>query len=197
MENFWTTRSDAHYTEIRKQLFHLASKHQLYMHDLELALQNCTYIVRCCPLAYFFEDNPIDHTLLPGIDVAIHLEDGQVSAHSYILTRRCPFFKGLLDGFSGGLWVSTRGKEDGLTPIDLTHLRKEPFFKVLTWIYTDQDGKLFQDLMTEPLETYAEKVIDVLAIANELLLEPLAMICQSRLGKCSKWSKLLPAHGVS
>jgi hypothetical protein len=75
-------------------------------------------------------------------------------------------------------------------------------------IYADTDDELFEDVKANDLDDFVDLIIDVLAIANELMLERLAQICQKLLGRfgnlsncqflaiangCSEYSECLPS----
>jgi hypothetical protein len=52
---------------------------------------------------------------------------------------------------------------------------------VLKWIYTGS-GYSFADIGGKDVEDFIDKLIEVLSIANELMIEPLSLACQELLG---------------
>ncbi|OJD21549.1 hypothetical protein ACJ73_07110, partial [Blastomyces percursus] len=129
-----------------------------------------------------------DPNFFGSSDVVIELDGGDVNAHSQILCARCPFFTGLFYGRAGGRWLTGRrdgSPDSGVDPlrIDLRHIRHDIFKFVLRHIYADTDDELFENVKFDELEDLIDLVIDVMAVANELMLDRLAQICQKLLGR--------------
>ena len=53
----------------------------------------------------------------------------------------------------------------------------------LQHIYADTGEELFEDVITDDLDEFLDLVIEVMSVANELMLSRLAQICQKLLGK--------------
>ena len=123
-----------------------------------------------------------DTAFLDHGDAAVGLLDGQIFIHSHLVSRRCPFFEGLFSGRSGGQWLAHR-RNNGSVKVDLSHIEMRTFRLVLRYLYTDNGEEIFDDVVTESLEDFLDLIIDVLAVANELMLSRLSQICQSALGK--------------
>jgi hypothetical protein len=53
-------------------------------------------------------------------------------------------------------------------------------------VYADQLQSLFEDVIADTVDLYLDKIIEVLSIADELMIQPLAEVCQSAISKHSK-----------
>ncbi|KAF3492323.1 BTB domain and ankyrin repeat protein [Arthroderma uncinatum] len=120
-------------------------------------------------------------------DVLLELEGGtEVKAHSHVLYNRCAFFDGLFRGRAGGRWLHHRlaGQEreaPELIRVDLSHIDPKVWGFVMRYVYADVDEELFDDVRVADGEAFMDIVIDVLSVANELMVDRLAQICQQRL----------------
>ncbi|KAK9773129.1 putative BTB/POZ domain-containing protein [Seiridium cardinale] len=124
----------------------------------------------------FFEDG----------DALLELDGDEIPVHSTLLCQRCPWFEGLFNGRSGGMWLASRraGRDASeKTPIDLGHLDPEAFHYVLQHIYADVGEELFDEVVADSIDDFSELVMDVMSIANELMLDRLSQICQHVLGR--------------
>ncbi|KAJ3085711.1 hypothetical protein HK102_013898, partial [Quaeritorhiza haematococci] len=108
-------------------------------------------------------------------DVILRLQEQDVEAHGVVLMTRCEFFRAMLGQDSQ--WMVTT--EDGKVVVQLTHWSWDPFRIVLRWLYSDGSLEVIDDVQKDNLNEYVDFVVDVLAIANELLLEGLKDICSS------------------
>ncbi|KAJ9151213.1 BTB/POZ domain-containing protein 1 [Pleurostoma richardsiae] len=122
---------------------------------------------------YFFEDG----------DAILELDGAEVTVHSSLLCQRCPFFEGLFNGRSRGLWLASRREAQKKVKIDLKHIEPETFKYVLRFLYADVGGDLFDSVVSEGLDDFTDLVMDVLSVANELMLDRLSQICQHVLGR--------------
>jgi alpha-tubulin suppressor-like RCC1 family protein len=141
--------------------------------DLELAIKETT----------FFESG----------DVVVDLADGEMLLHSDIICQRCPFFEGLFKGRAGGQWLAgRRTEESSLVHIDLTHVETHLFELVVRHLYTDAGEEIFEDVTSEDLndllalDELLDHVMDVMSVANELMLDRLTQICQRLIGRYGK-----------
>ncbi|PSN73675.1 hypothetical protein BS50DRAFT_192924 [Corynespora cassiicola Philippines] len=123
-------------------------------------------------------------------DVVIDLKDGEMRLHSDVVCQRCPFFEGLFKGRAGGQWLAgRRSSESQLVRIDLTHVETHLFELVVRHLYTDAGEELFDDFVSEDLndflalEELLDHVMDVMSVANELMLDRLSQICQRLIGR--------------
>jgi alpha-tubulin suppressor-like RCC1 family protein len=124
----------------------------------------------------FFEDG----------DIILQLDGEDIPVHSQLLCQRCPFFEGMFNGRSQGEWLSGRRMEQDPAErieIDLQHVHPETFMLVLQYLYADVGEDMFQDTAVPSLDEFSEVVLDVMATANELMLDRLSEACQSVLGK--------------
>jgi ankyrin repeat protein len=136
--------------------------------DMGLAIQDTA----------FFEDG----------DCIVDLDGSEVGVHSALLCQRCPFFEGLFNGRAAGQWLAGRRQDDlNTVRIDLKHIDPETFQLVLRYLYADVGSELFDDVVSGDIDEFSELVMDVMAVANELMLDRLSQICQEvigRFGKC-------------
>jgi inhibitor of Bruton tyrosine kinase len=122
-------------------------------------------------------------------DVVLCLSDREIACHSFILAARCPFFEAMLDNAGlGGGWVASRRQaaiSEGASEfkIQLKHLSYSTMSLVLEHIYSDAGEELFDQIRKETSEEFLEFVIELMAVANELLLDRLKDVCQSVLAK--------------
>jgi hypothetical protein len=122
-------------------------------------------------------------------DAILCLSDREVACHSFVLASRCPFFEAMLDSAGlGGGWVASRRQaaiSEGVSEfkIQLKHLSYNTMALVLEHIYCDAGEELFGRIKKETSEEYLEFVIEVMAVANEFLLDRLKDVCQSVLSK--------------
>lgn len=128
-----------------------------------------------------------DATLFDNGDVLIQLADGNFRVHSALMCQRCPFFEGLFKGRAGGRWLSERRdlleEPSDAIDIDLKHIDSTMFQMVLRHVYADTGEELFDSVATDSLDEYLDMVMDVMGIANELMLDRLSQICQKTIGR--------------
>lgn len=122
-------------------------------------------------------------------DAILCLADREVPCHSFILAVRCPFFQTMLDN-SGleGCWTASRRQQaiaEGASDfrIQLRHISYGTMSLVLKHIYCDTGIELFEHIRKETSDQFLEFVIEIMAVANELLLDRLKDICQSILAQ--------------
>ncbi len=123
-------------------------------------------------------------------DVVIDLADGEMLLHSDIICQRCPFFEGMFRGRAGGQWLAERrSEESSLIRIDLTHVEMQLFQLIVRHLYADAGEEMFEEFTSEDLnDTFAldellDHVMDVMSVANELMLDRLSQICQRLIGR--------------
>ncbi|KAI1848896.1 hypothetical protein JX266_005324 [Neoarthrinium moseri] len=170
------------YRQVRTELMKVATK--LSMAKLEYSVRSQSRPTRTMHQDYrkaiedpaFFEDG----------DALLELDGDDIPAHSALLCQRCPWFQGLFNGRSGGMWLASRraGREASeKTPIDLKHFDPESFHYVLQYLYADVGDELFDDVVADSIDEFSELVMEVMSIANELMLDRLSQICQKTLGR--------------
>jgi alpha-tubulin suppressor-like RCC1 family protein len=126
----------------------------------------------------FFEDG----------DTILELDGDEVMVHSSFLCRRCPFFEGLFNGRAGGQWLAGRRMDETeAVRIDLKHIDPSTFHLVLRYLYADVGTELFDDVVATDLDEFSEVVMDVMSVANELMLDRLSQICQQMLGRFGRF----------
>lgn len=113
-------------------------------------------------------------------DVHVELQRNEhLLCHEMVLRQRCPFFAALFE--PGSIWVEKR-RGQGLLPVDVTDLRKPVFSLILKYLYEDcTEDELFREIADDSVEGMMNFVLEVLAAANELLLDRLKRICERAL----------------
>lgn len=168
------------FRQIRTELMKLAGR--LAMQGLETAVrlmvepERCLNVDMACAIddATFFDQG----------DVIIELESDEILVHSVLLCERCPFFESLFRGRAGGRWLADRRElEPDLTRVDMKHIDLSTFKLVLRYLYADVGPELFDEVVSSDIDEFSEVVMNVLSVANELLLDRLAQICQHVIGR--------------
>ena len=123
-------------------------------------------------------------------DVEIELQGTSLKVHSALICRRCPFFEGLFHGRAGGGWLSSRREnlqeQQEAIKVDLKHVELNVFEIVLRHIYADTGEELFDEIVSTDFNAFLDLIMEVMAVANELMLDRLAQICQKLLGRFGK-----------
>jgi alpha-tubulin suppressor-like RCC1 family protein len=177
-------QSAARYRQVRTELMKIATN--LEMKSLERAARVMVEPAKCLQLD--MESAILDEDLFSDADLLIELADeAEMRAHSAMLCCRCPFFDGLFHGRAGGAWISSRRTDAQETAetvkVDLKHVDAKIFRIVLQHIYADTGEELFDEVVTNDLDEFLDLVVEVMSVANELMLDRLAQICQRLLGK--------------
>ncbi|KAI8391271.1 uncharacterized protein BYT42DRAFT_188138 [Radiomyces spectabilis] len=119
-------------------------------------------------------------------DVKIQLQDGFLLADQVILRQRCPFFTALLS--SEAPWSEVRRQQlltttsngPAYLEVDLKHLRMDIMKVVLRFIYTEvAEDEIYLYLHDMPSERMLDYLLDMLRVADELLLPRLVSICET------------------
>ena len=171
------------YRQIRTELMKTASS--LEMRRLEQAVRVMTE-----PPKSMHEDIEVairkPHYFDNG-DVEVELDGKNVKVHSALICQRCPFFEGLFEGRAAGLWLSSRRQQlkesEEAVKVDLKHVDPSVFDFVLHHIYADTDEEMFDVVVTADLDAFLDLVMEVMSVANELMLDRLAQCCQRVLGR--------------
>lgn len=125
-------------------------------------------------------------------DIEVKLDGDSRLVHSALICQRCPFFEGLFFGRARGGWLSQRREEleEGNEPVtvDLSHIDPAIFDLVLRYLYADVDEQIFEDVVASDQDEFLDLILDVTAVANELMLDRLAQTCQKVLGSYGKIS---------
>ena len=136
--------------------------------DMELAIRD----------PGFFEDS----------NVLLQFASGEQRAHVDLLCQRCPFFHAMFRGRAGGIWLADR-RDSSVIKIDMTHVDVDVFHYVLRYLYADAGDEMFEDIVGDDfddmldLDNLFDIVLDVMAVANELMLDRLSQICQRIIGR--------------
>ena len=127
-------------------------------------------------------------------DVEIELEGTSIKVHSALVCQRCPFFNGMFYGRAGGSWLRSRRdlaeESTEAIQVDLKHVSKDTFSLLLRHLYADAGEELFAEIKSADMDTFLDIILDVMAVANELMLDRLAQICQKVLGKFGKMPRI-------
>ena len=176
--------------EIVRQLRTLASKFQLkHLADLLSSSWNFALTPFQKSLQKDLQTLQTMSSTLAPTDAILCLSDREVRCHSFVLAVRCPFFEAMLDNAGlGGGWLASRRREafaEGTSEfrIQLKHLSYNIMSLVLEHIYSDAGVELFDHIQKVTVDEFLEFVIEVMAVANELLLDRLKDICQSILSR--------------
>ena len=171
------------YRQVRTELMKVAA--QLDMRGLEHAVR-----LMIAPSRVLHQDMNtaiLDAQFFETGDVVIELSDSYRKVHSALMCRRSPFFEGLFHGRAGGSWLSSRRKDlqepQEAIKVDFKHVNSEVFDLVLCHVYSDVGEELFDKVVTSDLDTFLDLVMEVLSVANELMVGRLAQICQKVLGQ--------------
>ena len=127
-------------------------------------------------------------------DVEVELDGKNVKVHSALMCQRCPFFQGLFEGRAAGLWLSSRREQlkepEEAIKVDLKHVDSTVFDFVLRQIYADSGEEMFDDVVTADFDAFIDLIMEVMSVANELMLDRLVQCCQKVLGRYGENSAL-------
>lgn len=189
------------YRQVRVELMKLASR--LDLKNLESAARRMVSLPEPS-LSSDMELALLDRRFFESCDAVVHLSDGEVPIHSKLVARRCPFFEGLFEGHASGRWLTQRRDwlpSSNAVSIDLGHVETHVFKLALRHIYTDLGEELFDAVVSRDQEEFLDLIMDVLSVANELMLDRLSQSCQAVLGRYgefrSSMSRLTKADDAS
>lgn len=175
-------KSASKYRQVRTELIKVSS--QLGMRRLEQAVR-----VMSEPAKTLHEDMQQavnDTKFFDSGNVEVELDGSVVKVHSPLICQRCPFFEGLFEGRAAGRWLSSRREQSQdlqeAIKVDLKHVNPTVFTYVLKYMYADTDERMFDDTVTADLDSFLDLVLEVMAVANELMLDRLSQCCQKTLG---------------
>ncbi|PYH37362.1 BTB domain and ankyrin repeat protein [Aspergillus neoniger CBS 115656] len=175
----YSPESASRYRQVRSEVMRIAS--HLGLSTLERAAR--LMIEPTKSLKVDMERAIRDPAFFDSADVVIELNGSEVKAHSQVICQRCPFFNALFFGRSEGMWLlSRRADPEHMVHIDLRHFEPNVFNFVLRYMYADTEAELFDDVRSRDLEDFIDLVLDVAFVANELMIDRLAQICQKMLG---------------
>ncbi|KAK0704126.1 hypothetical protein B0T21DRAFT_387880 [Apiosordaria backusii] len=168
------------YRQVRLEVMRLATR--LEMHSLEAAARLQVEPKKCMDEDFrsalkdrrrFFEDG----------DALLELDNSEIPVHSKFLCQRCPWFEGLFYGRSAGAWLAGRKAEQDRIRLDMKHMDSTAFGYVLHYLYGDTGDELFDPAVCDSFDDFLDLVMDVMSIANYLMLDRLSQICQKVMGK--------------
>ncbi|KAI1814891.1 hypothetical protein GGS20DRAFT_377420 [Poronia punctata] len=179
----WQSESSTHRSrQIRNDVMKIGSR--LGISKLEACARLQTTASRSMDAD--FRDAVDDPSFFEDGDALLELDGDSIPVHSTMLCQRCPWFQGLFNGRSQGKWLeSRRATQDSsdVVNIDLRHLNPESFHYVLRYLYADVGEELFDSVVADGIDDFSELVMDVMSIANELMLDRLSQICQKIIGR--------------
>jgi alpha-tubulin suppressor-like RCC1 family protein len=189
LASVWSSRSKNprmtfRYRQTRIELLKIAAR--LELNTLESALRRV--VPTTLALDKDMELAFADPAFFDNGDVVVQLADGEEAwVHGAMVCQRCPFFEGLFKGRAGGQWLASRRQQlespNDAIRVNLTHVKHSIFQKVLKYIYAETGPELFDDVVADDIDTFLDVVIDVLGVANELMLDRLCEICQKVIGE--------------
>ena len=178
-----TPRDSSRFRHVRAEVMRLAS--QLSMPQLERAARLMTNPPRT--LHKDLDEAISGSEFLDSGDMQVELEDAKVRVHSALVCQRCPFFQSMFHGRAGGGWLSSRApgseEDDRTLTVDLQHVSRTTFSLLVRYLYADVEEELFAHSVAADLDDFMDIVLDVLAVADELMIDRLAHICQKVLGR--------------
>ncbi len=190
----YAPKSAIRYRQIRVELMKIASNLDLRM--LEQAVRVMVEAPRT--LNSDLDQAIQQSTYFDNTDVEIELDGDSVKVHSALICQRCPFFEGLFKGRASGLWLSSRRElvrePQEAIKVDLKHVDPNIFRLVLRHIYADSEEEIFDDAVTADFEAFVDLIMEVMSVANELMLDRLAQVCQKMLGRYGKPYLMLLGH---
>ena len=174
------------FRQIRTELMKLAS--QLELRKLEQAVRVMSEPPKT--LHEDFQQAVRDPTFFNNGDVEVELDDTSMMVHGALMCQRCPFFEGLFEGRAAGRWLSSRREQmqelQEAVKVDLKHVDPSVFEFILQHLYADTDERMFDDVVTADFDEFLDLILDVMAVANELMLDRLSQCCQKMLGRYGK-----------
>ncbi|AEO64356.1 uncharacterized protein THITE_2110432 [Thermothielavioides terrestris NRRL 8126] len=168
------------YRQIRQEVMKLATR--LNMSSLEAAARLQVDPKRC--MDRDFQAAIQDPRFFADGDALLELDGAEVPVHSSFVCQRCPWFQGLFHGRSGGMWLdSRRAVSAGPIRINLDHADPKAFKYVLQYLYGDCGAELFDPAVCDSFDDFLDLVMEVLSIADYLMLDRLSQICQQVMGR--------------
>lgn len=117
-------------------------------------------------------------------DVTFRLKDGELYAHSNILIARSAFFETILSNrWDHGTQYTREEVEDEEKFLNFDNITKSQFRIVLRYLYGSNDDDLFNYYLSDiqslgDTDDFINKILELIEIADELLLIPLKNLCQ-------------------
>ncbi|KAI8920171.1 hypothetical protein DFJ77DRAFT_527493 [Powellomyces hirtus] len=146
-------------------------------------------IIKACELGDVVGANPKHGTLFHSEVLSIHTQpqlyapladtvlrgsDGDLDAHQMILRERCSFFAATM----GGHWSYSRDAQHKRI-VSLPHVRVEVLRIVLRFLHGSCGDDVFDGVEKPGVDAFLAFVVEVLACADELMLDGLKKACQA------------------
>lgn len=115
-------------------------------------------------------------------NVCLDLKDRQqMLCHEMIIRQRCEFFGALFE--PGSIWMQSRREQQSpYLHVNMTHVSSEVAVPLLRYLYGDLDEmQLFGDVCKETADAMMRFLMEVLCLADELLLDRLKTLCERAL----------------
>ena len=170
------------FRQVRSEVMKLATRFDMPQLEAAARLQNDTELSLDKDLLKAM----LDPKFFDSADLLVQLDGHQVTLHSELICKRCPFFEGMFFGRSQGQWVASRRSAQDSTEmisIDLGHVSLQTFNYVKAFLYADTGSAMFDSVVVPSIDEFSEIVLDVMGVANELMLDRLSEICQATFGK--------------
>ncbi|KAJ5727233.1 hypothetical protein N7493_005053 [Penicillium malachiteum] len=173
-------KNASRYRQVRTEVMRIAL--QLGLTTLERAAR---LMVEPQPSLKYDMALAINHpSFFDGADVVVALAGDTVKVHSHVVCQRCTFFDVLFNGQSGGGWIAgRRSNGSDVVSVDLKHIDPVIFNFVLRYLYADTEEQLFDEVRAKSLDDFVDLVIDLMYVADELMIDRLSQICQKMLGR--------------
>ncbi|PIL24898.1 hypothetical protein GSI_12785 [Ganoderma sinense ZZ0214-1] len=108
-------------------------------------------------------------------DVVLQLAEREVYCHSIVLRARSPFFAAFFDDKD---WTANRWTLEGTVVVNLKHMKWRAVEPVLKFICTGADKEIFDFVEdVRSVDELIDYMFDVMAVANELHVDRLVLIC--------------------
>ncbi|CAG7920316.1 unnamed protein product [Penicillium olsonii] len=172
--------NSARYRQVRTEVMRVSM--QLELATLERAAR---LMVEPQASLKFDMAHAITHSsFFDNADVVVQLKGATTKVHSHVVCQRCPFFDTLFHGYAGGKWLDSR-KSSPSHPVhvDLKHIDPSIFEFVLRYLYADTEESLFDEVRTNDLDGFIDLILDVMFVADELMIDRLSQVCQKMLGR--------------
>ncbi|KAJ5467381.1 hypothetical protein N7475_005133 [Penicillium sp. IBT 31633x] len=171
--------SSARYRQVRTELMRVAM--QLGLPTLERAAR-----LMVEPQKSLKHDmaQAINHpSFFDSADLVLQLKGDTIKVHSQLVCQRCPFFDTLFHGHAGGRWLDLRkSTTDQSVHVNLKHIDRSTFEYVLRYLYADTEERLFDEVRANDIDDFIDLILDVMFVANELMIDRLSQVCQKMLG---------------
>ncbi|KAJ5773294.1 hypothetical protein N7457_008190 [Penicillium paradoxum] len=117
-------------------------------------------------------------------DLVLELKGGTIKVHSQVVCQRCPFFDTLYNGHAAGKWLEIRKPTpDQGIHVNLKHIDRSTFEFVLRYLYADIEERMFDEVRSDDVDEFIDLLLDVMFVANELMIDRLSQVCQKMLGR--------------